>query len=109
MNEAVVIVENGVEKCRFVPRLMDVENGYLITPPRYRPWPITPGLAQVVIGGDVAGYVKSCRPAQFQRCRVEFVPVTKKPRRKRVSPVQPITDDVPGATHEEGNGTTDGD
>ena len=70
----VVIVKDGTEKCRFIPRSLDAEEGVLITPPRHRPWPIGIGAEIQDEDGTVIGVVTAQRRAQFQRCRLDFVP-----------------------------------
>ena len=88
--DEVVIIENGVEKCRFVPREMG--DDYLITPSRYRPWPVTPGVAEVRIGRRLIGRVTTCRREQFQRCRIEFDPVRTRRKRRSVRSEEPAAD-----------------
>lgn len=79
-----VIIVGADEKSRFVPREMG--DGYLVTPPRTRPWPVAPGDRVFVVSGKKRrplGMVVSCRRVQFQRCRIEFEAEKKSPRKSR--------------------------
>ncbi len=70
----ILVFRGGTEVCSFVARELKLGNGYLITPPRTRAWPVAPGDVLRFEDGEFIGVVASLLQVQFQRYQINIVP-----------------------------------